>query len=136
MRLIPIVERLRLACPVLARVDVGGLDPEPIADLAALPAAYLHPLEAIGADERPNRLAAGQVLRERIGVLIVAEVVAGATEPLQDARDQVLAALVHWRPAGSAHPLGHLKGEAIGASGRIVYWREVFEAHRLLAAAD
>jgi hypothetical protein len=114
------------------RIAVGA--PAPLAAVADTPAVYVHPLSVLPIEALGRR--GGQALRIRIALVIVAESVVDAGEPLAEARDEIAAALTGWRPDWAAGGLGFVQGEAFGASGTLMYWRDIYEARGFATVPD
>jgi hypothetical protein len=93
MRILPIINHLKNNCPLLSqRIEVGtryvSLMPEEID--TDLPVAFV--FKGAPQTAEPDMLlgrAVSQAVYERIYILIAAQVVVGATEPMEDVREQI-----------------------------------------------
>jgi len=124
MRLNPVIARLKAVCPLLQnRVD-HALSVSAVEGLANVPAAFVHPLMG----EAGENSLAPQVA-QRIGDMFVVQIVAKTStadaEPLEDARDEIRAALLGWQ-GEYAESIEYVRGEVIDVSNKVIWWRDVY----------
>ena len=125
MTLQDIVERLRSQCPSLVSValvydmaDIATPDFDTPATFVTRLSDEFDPNTGLGAlvSQRRNR---------RFGVITVASAPTDIAEPLEDARNQVLAALVGWQPDESTQ-VAVVSGEALATESGLVHWLDTF----------
>ena len=127
MTLQDIVDRLADQCPALVSVglvyDLSDIaHPEldtPAAFVQRLSDAF-DPNTGLGAlvSQRRNR---------RFGVITVAKSATSSDEPLETARNEILAALVGWEPSGENIQISAVSGEAAAIEAGLVRWLDTFQ---------
>ncbi|AYF35631.1 hypothetical protein CUU95_18220 [Vreelandella alkaliphila] len=94
----------------------------------ALPAAFVHPVQA---DATPNGLGTmnvRQTVTEHIAVVLVAE-----QAQIETQRRAITSALLGLEnPADAVAPLEYAGGQRVAVSGSHVYWRELYRYDRLI----
>lgn len=94
----------------------------------ALPAAFVH---AAGAAADPNTLttfAVRQTVTEQVAVVLVAD-----QGDLEAQRLAASSALLGLEAADAVSPLEYAGGQRVAASGRHIYWRELYSYQRLIS---
>ncbi|MBB3142194.1 phage tail terminator protein [Halomonas organivorans] len=94
----------------------------------ALPAAFVHPVQA---DAEPNAIGTFEVrqtVHEHIAVTLVAE-----QGDLDAQRQAVADALLGLETDDAVSPLEYAGGQRVAVSGRLVFWRELYRFQRLLS---
>ncbi|MBB3142825.1 phage tail terminator protein [Halomonas organivorans] len=94
----------------------------------ALPAAFVHPVQA---DAEPNAIGTFEVrqtVHEHIAVTLVAE-----QSDLDAQRQAVVDALLGLETDDAVSPLEYAGGQRVAVSGRLVFWRELYRYQRLLS---
>jgi len=125
MRILPVITQLKAECAAELGTRVyPALSLEPIKALADTPAAYVYWVEEFG--QAPQTIHTSQRRALRFVVQTVAQA-AIASEPLEDARDAILTALIGWQIGPTYDPTVHIKGEIIEIEGDIVWCRDIFE---------
>ncbi|WP_016854789.1 hypothetical protein [Halomonas smyrnensis] len=93
----------------------------------ALPAGFVHPVQA---DAEPNAIGTFQVrqtVHEHIAVALVAE-----QGDLEAQRQACLATLLGLEADDAVSPLEYAGGQRVAVSGRLVFWRELYRYQRLI----
>jgi hypothetical protein len=128
MRILPIINRLKAECPLLAnRVEVAqsltSLSDDEIN--TGLPIAFIYSKkENATASELINKTS--QRVHKRFCVIIAAENSDGVSEPLEDVRDQIRAALTGWQPDVTHDPCEFVDGEVLDVSKRMIWWYDTY----------
>jgi hypothetical protein len=129
VRILPIINRLKEACPLLdGRVEFlqSLIAPDDEEIVNYLPMCWVYP---IGEQGDGNFLLndVAQRVKFQFGVIIAA---AGATEieePLADVREEIKAALVGFSAGASYGKIRMTPGELVDISHRVVWWQDIYE---------
>lgn len=126
MRIKPIINRIAAQCAPYVLVDFPT-SLEPVDDLAGTPAAFVH-WESEGTTTR-DMVVTSQKETITLIVITVAQIIAddGVTEPAEDARDSLKAALIGWAPDGTSVPLTHAGAEVFAIRGDMVHVKDYFQ---------
>lgn len=126
MKLQTVVDRLAAECPSL--VDAKLLSEVHEIDRPELgtPSAFLLRLSDSPQPNEGMGVLVNQPLRRSFAIIIVARSADGSNEPLEDARQEIFAALVGWTPTGQDFLIEYDGGEADSIEGRLVRWRDTF----------
>lgn len=94
----------------------------------ALPAAFVHPVQATAEPNALGTMNVRQTVTEHIAVVLVAEQAEVDTQ-----RRAITAALLGLEnPADAVAPLEYAGGQRVAVSGSHVYWRELYSYDRLI----
>lgn len=93
-----------------------------------LPAAFVHWAQAAAEPNALSTFAVRQTITETVAVVIVAD-----QADLDAQRQAACAALLGLEAAAAVSPLEYAGGQRVAASGRHVYWRELFSYQRLIS---
>lgn len=127
MRILPVIDRIQSACPIYLTVDVpNSLDM--VDEASDTPAAFAFwvPSPSVQLD---RSMVTAQKIYQRLQVMTVALAVDGVTEPLADAREQLLAALIGWQPTAAHAPMTHEEVAVHDIRGGLYWVRDVFQTH-------
>ncbi|RTR01940.1 hypothetical protein [Halomonas nitroreducens] len=93
----------------------------------ALPAAFVHPVQADAETNALGTCDVRQTVSEHLAVVLVAE-----QDGIDAQRAQVQQALLGLEAADGVAPLEYAGGQRVAVSGRHVYWRELYRYARLI----
>lgn len=125
MTLQDIVARLRAQCPSLVTVELVYDMTDVASPELDTPAAFVTRLsDAFDSNSGMGALVS-QRRNRRFGVITVAKAPTDIAEPLEDARNEVLDALVGWQPDESTQVIA-VSGEAAAVEAGLVRWLDTF----------
>lgn len=93
----------------------------------ALPAAFVHSVQA---SAEPNRLATcavRQTVTEQLAIVL-----AGDRASIEAQRYVAMGALLGLESDGAVSPLEYAGGQRVAVSGRLIYWRELYSYQRMI----
>jgi len=136
MRIIPIIQQLKDNCALLEnRVETAqsltALSDDEISK--ELPIAFIYAGKEIAMkSETINKT--NQPSPVRVHILIAAQNTDGITEPLEDIRDQIKAALVGYQINAQLDPMQFVEGDIVDVSKRLIWWKDTYETWGFLTS--
>lgn len=129
MRILPIIARIAAQCDKYKSVDVPT-SLEPVDDLATTPVAFVYWVAEPSATR--DVVLTSQTRTLIFGVMSVAQMpnAAANTEPLEEAREQLIANLVGWSPAPGHGAIEHSHAEIMDIRGDLVWVRDYFTTRK------
>lgn len=93
---------------------------------ANCPSVYVHP---VSENPQTSQLITGvhQDVEERFAVLIAAQNIQAASEPLEDARDEIKTALVGFQPSADHDYIEFVSGEVVDVDKGVIWWRDIYK---------
>lgn len=123
MNIIPTLQRVRSLCPSYKTVEPAGDMME--IELKKTPLAFIHPA-SVTAGPNSSMDITTQRMTSAFAVLSAAPLVDGNTEPLAEARAELLAALIGWQQSEDYFPVVFESGEIIETRPGFTVWRDLF----------
>lgn len=130
MKVIPVINQLKAECPSFdSRVEPAqSLEALPDDEVKnSLPMAFVYSAD----EDSPGNEVFGDEARinQRFGVIIVCRNIDldAGSEPLEDLRQEVRAALAGYQPTAFNKPVTWVNGRIITTSKRMVWWADTFE---------
>jgi hypothetical protein len=129
MRILPVIARLKAQCALLAnRVEpaksLTQLSDEEIK--TGLPIAFVYAFkDGASPSELINKTS--QRVSKRFTVIIAAKTSDAVSEPIEDVRDQIKAALIGWEPSATHDPVEFIGGEIVNITGGVTWWKDTYE---------
>ena len=133
MNLAPVITRLSLLCPSLIAVEaVTGLND---IDRDEYPVAGVHPLDDIASLSDVVGCIRQEIVGQ-FGVLIAARAMdpASGIDPLDDARQEIAAALLGYRHVAWRGPITYVRGDIVAIDASRTLWRDTYRAESLWTA--
>ena len=136
-----LIERLKVTCPLLKLV--GGSADFSVAEAALrnkLPAAFVIPLAEQASPNSSATTLVSQRVNQQFGVILAASNLRDATgeKALADiyaVRQQVMAALLGWIPAGERSGMEFSGGHLQDMSDQVLWWQDDFNLDIYLRSA-
>lgn len=127
MKTKPVIDRIKTECP-LYKAAGFPTSLEPVDEMAATPAAFAH-WDSEGSLPR-NVIITSQKRTITFAVLSVAQLISvdGLSEPIEDAREQLIDKIVGWKPADNLEPATHAGAEVIDIRGDMIWVKDYFQA--------
>lgn len=125
MRLAPIITRLKQQCPLLCERVAHATSLTAVNDIGNdVPAGFVHPWTDKAAAPSDS-----MIVQQRVGSMFAVQIAAltgvDGEEPLEDARDEIRAALLGWQ-GNYDEPIEYVEGGVLDINGRLIWWRDIY----------
>jgi hypothetical protein len=131
MRILPIIARLKSNCALLENraepaKSLTALSDDEVKNDLPIAFVYGHKEGASGSELVG---ATSQRVAKQFTVIIAAASSTATTEPIEDIRDQIKAALIGWAPSATHGEIEYVGGEVINVTTRMEWWKDTYTTY-------
>ncbi len=133
MRIKSIIDQLIAQCPSLTDVKPAASLVAVEVDDPALPIAYVYSVSERSPVD-PDSSTIQQRQEQRFAVLIAANSldIDTGVDQMEDARDEIRAALIGFEPDNTMDPVESAEGEVVSIEGDLMWWRDEFRTWKYI----